>query len=649
MYCETFATFRVCLTVCGIAGIIDISAAAEQLAERVAAMQATLKHRGPDDAGDYLCPDTGSVMLGHQRLAIIDPEHGAQPMTTADGMITIVFNGAIYNYLELRRELIGLQHPIHSYSDTEVLLYAYRQWGEACLTKLQGMFAFAIWDRHKRKLFCARDRLGIKPFYFARTENFFVFASEIKAILASNYLTASADFQSLQDYVTFQYTLGDKTLFNQVYKLEPGCMLTVSLDDERLNVAHKQYWDLDYTIDDHHNESYFIDHLAFLLEDSVRQHLRSDVALGAHLSGGLDSSTVVCMATSMLAGAEFKTFTGAFHEGPAYDETHYAKLVAQSVNANYQEIYIPSEEFANILPKLIYMMDEPAAGPGLIPQYFVSKLAAEHVKVVLGGQGGDELYIGYARYLVAYLEKCLHGAIFATANQQKYAVSLDSVIPHLPLLQNYVPMLQHSWREGLFTNEDERYFRLINRSENSQHLYSPEIFTGYSSFAQYQQIFNKADLHSLINRMTYFDLKASLPALLQVEDRTSMAVSLESRVPLLDHRIVEFLATVPPNIKFAQGQSKYLFRQAIKNVIPEPVLSRQDKMGFPMPIQQWFKDCARDFVMEILFSNRARQRGIYNIQAIEQMYQQEHQYSRIIWGVLCLELWHRIYIDGDGF
>lgn len=632
---------------CGFVGLAGSTGQESIRQDTIERMMRVIAHRGPDGDG-FFAAAGAPLCLGHRRLAIIDPEHGKQPMTTGNGELTVVFNGAIYNYLELRRELVGKGHPIHSYSDTEVLLYAYHEWGEGCVDRFIGMFAFAIWDERQRRLFCARDRIGIKPFYYAFDGRTLAFGSEIKAILASGVVKAEAEQRGLQDYLTFQFCLGERTLFKGIRKLEPGYCMTAQFNGDQISVHTRQYWDLKYDIDEVHDELWFVDHLAGLIEDATRMHLRSDVPLGAHLSGGLDSSTVVCLAADLLRGERIKTFTGAFPEGPEFDETSYAKEVSAFAGTDYKEIYIPGAELPDVLPQLMYYMDEPLAGPGVIPQYFVSKLASEHVKVVLGGQGGDELFIGYTRYLVAYLEKCLAGAIYRTADQQRYAVSLESIVPNLPLLQTYRPMLQGFWSKGLFDASDNRYFSLIDRSEGMNHLFSRDLFsTGYSPFESFQQIFNRDGLHSLINRMTYFDLKGSLPALLHVEDRTSMAASIESRVPLLDHRIVEFMATIPPNIKFAGGRTKYLFKEAVRNTVPKKIFDRQDKMGFPTPLTQWTKGVAREFVQDILLSDRVRARGIYNIDAMERAINSEREFGRVVWGLLCLELWHRVFIDGD--
>ncbi|WP_313047799.1 asparagine synthase (glutamine-hydrolyzing) [Pseudomonas soli] len=635
---------------CGIAGSLATIGHQDGIVHSLKQMMGAIRHRGPDGEGVWV-DERRPVGLGHVRLAIIDPEHGKQPMVTEDGRFIVVFNGAIYNYLELRRELIGKGHPIHSYSDTEVLLYAYREWGEAFIDRLVGMFAFAIWDKHEQKLFCARDRIGIKPFYYHFDGQRLLFASEIKAILADESVKARASSEGLQDYLTFQFCLDDKTLFSGIQKLEPGYCLSAMYVGDTLKVQVRQYWDLHYNIDEEHDERYFIDTLSGLIDDSIGLHLRSDVPLGAHLSGGLDSSAVVCLASRMLGGEQLQTFTGAFNEGPQFDETGYAKEVSAFAGTAYNEIYIPAgHELPDVLPRLMYYMDEPLAGPGVIPQYYVSQLASQHVKVVMGGQGGDELFIGYARYMAAYLEKCLSGAIYQTSNQRRYAVSLESIVPNLPLLATYQPMLQGLWKDGLFGSHDQRYFSLVDRSDGMSQLFNQEVLRGsggYSPFESFQRIFNRDELHSLVNQMTYFDLKGSLPALLHVEDRTSMAASIESRVPLLDHRIVEFMATIPPNIKFAGGRMKHLFKESVRNAVPQKIFERKDKMGFPTPLTQWTKGVARDFVRDTLLSDKARQRGLYNLDVVEKMLGNEREFGRVVWGLLSLELWHRIFIDGD--
>jgi len=606
-----------------------------------------LSHRGPDGEGEWLASD-GSVWLGHRRLAIIDPEGGAQPLSNEDGTIWITFNGCIYNYLELAQGLRQKGHRFRTYSDTEVIVHAYEEYGEDCVNRLIGMFAFAIWDGRKKVLFCARDRMGVKPFYYWIGNGKFVFASEIKALLAKQFFQPQICLNALREYLIFQAFLGEQTLFEGVLRLPPGYYLVV--DGNARVVSLKQYWDLRFSIDYEHTEEYFVDHLRLLLRDAVKMRLRSDVPLGAHLSGGLDSSTVVCLAGDLNGGGEpLKTFTGAFREGAAYDETAYARLVAERAGAQCLEIWPTAQDFIEHLPKIIYFMDEPAAGPGVFPQYMVSRLASEHVKVILGGQGGDEIFAGYARYLVGYLEECLKGAIEETEDTARYATTLATIIPSLPMLRQYVPMLRYFWAEGLFEAQEKRYFRLMDRSTGVREIYNPEIFSGGKHIMEeFSGIFHGSDAASFLNRMLYFDLKVHLPALLHVEDRTSMAWGLESRVPLLDHRIAELMASIPPVIKFKSGQPKYLFRKAVKNLVPGEILRRKDKMGFPVPLHIWFKGPLRDFVRDLLLSSRARQRGIFNPEALEAAADNEKDFGRVIWGALCLELWFETFIDRDG-
>jgi asparagine synthase (glutamine-hydrolysing) len=302
------------------------------------------------------------------------------------------------------------------------------------------------------------------------------------------------------------------------------------------------------------------------------------------------------------------------------------------------------------MPNLIYMMDEPAAGPGLFPQYCVSKLARAHVKVVLGGQGGDELFGGYARYLVAYLEQALRGAIYGTGDDARHVVTWDSIAPSLAMLREYRPLLQSFFKEGLFEEMDTRYFRLVSRMEDADTLFSNDVWSNDSRtrmFSSYSQIFNNPSTKSYFNKMTNFDLKTLLPALLQVEDRTSMSVSLESRVPILDHRIAELVTTMPPAVRFQGGDSKRVFREAVAGHLPNAVVQRRDKMGFPVPLTEWLRGPIHEFVTDTLLSSRARARGIYKIDGVQQLLRREASFGRQLWGLLSLELWFRAFIDGD--
>jgi asparagine synthase (glutamine-hydrolysing) len=629
---------------CGICGIYHLEQDHRVDEAVLKRMARTMRHRGPDDEGFHI---DGSIGLGHQRLSIIDLSPlGRQPMASEDERFWIVYNGETYNYLELRQQLVGRGHHFRSHSDTEVVLHLYEEEGPACVHRLNGMFAFVIWDRRERTLFAARDRFGIKPLYYVLLGKTFIFASEIKALFQSKILRPEMNPDGLMDYLTFQFCLGAKTLFRSAHKLLPGHSLILRADG---TLEVQQYWDLDFTVDTDHTEEYFEHRLLRLLEDAVRLRLRADVPVGAHLSGGLDSSTVTCLASSLL-GSPIHTFSGGFQEGPEYDETSYARTVAQQIEADHYEVFPTADDFVEAMPQLVYHMDEPAAGPGLFPQFFVSELASHNVKVVLGGQGGDEIFGGYTRYLIAYLEECIRGGIEGTQDDEKYVVTFESILPNLTQLQGYQPLLQYFWRKGLFDSPDQRYFRLIDRSNGIRGLVSPDVFAGqggYSSHAAYQDLFNGGKCHSFINKMTSFDLKTLLPALLHVEDRTSMAVSLESRVPLLDHRIAELVASMPPMIKYKGGRSKHIFRQVAQHIVPNEVYQRKDKMGFPVPLSMWYRQGpVRDFVREILLGTRARDRGILQTSRIEPLLDSERAYGRGIWGLLSLELWMQTFLDG---
>lgn len=606
-------------------------------------MMDALAHRGPDDQGVY---EFAEGTLGHRRLSIIDLAGGRQPMVTADGRYAIVLNGEIYNYLELKAELAREGAVFRTASDTEVLLELLARRGAAALSKVNGMFAFAFIDVAEGRWLLARDPVGIKPLYFAALQDELVFASEAKALFAHPGVRREADWDALQEYLTFQFCLEDRTLFAGVRKVEPGCYLAGCGAAIERTV---RYWDTRYWADEHHTEAYFVDTLRSLIEDAIRLQVRSDVPYGAYLSGGLDS-TVIAASAARHAGTPFKVFHGQFAEGPQYDESSFAIEAARASGATLVRETVTARQFVEDMPRLIRAMDEPVAGPGLLPQYRVSKLAAGEVKVVLGGQGGDEVFGGYARYLIGYLEQALKGAIYETQEEGRHIVTLASIIPNLPVLREYRPLMQQFWRDGLFDDMDARYFRLIDRSPDLERLLSDDArcrFSREAVYARFQKTFNHPDTRSYFNKMTHFDLKTLLPALLHVEDRVSMAVSLESRVPLLDTRIIDLVTSMPPRIKFRGGRSKHVFRKAVAGRIPQAILQRKDKMGFPVPLKEWMSaGPVREFVIETLTSRRSRERGLFNPEELVGLADREAAFGRQLWGVLCLELWHNQFIDG---
>jgi len=601
----------------------------------------TLYHRGPDDNDTYV---NTKIAFGHSRLAIIDINHAQQPMKSFDNRYILIFNGEIYNYLELRQHLVSKGVKLKTHSDTEVLLNMYILYGKDCLSKLNGMFAFSIYDTKNDTLFLARDHFGIKPLYYTYVKNDFVFASEVKTILKYPGIKAKSDMQSINEYLTFQVMLKKHTLFKNIHSLEPATYIIIQNGKIK---EKKKFWEFDYQIDESKTEEQYTSELLHLLENTMNIQTRSDVPIGAYLSGGIDSSLVSTLSSKNYFG-DFHTFSGGFKDSKDFDETHYAKIVHRSIRSIHHEIFPTSQDFADNFEKIIYHMDYPEAGPGVFSQYMVSKLASEHVKVVLGGQGGDEIFGGYTRYAIAYLEQALKGAIFETSEEGKHLVTLQSIIPNMAQLKNYVPLLKEQFKDGLFDPMDERYYRMMNRSHKLNEIYKDDFLQTFEQgqlLDKFKQVFNHPDTKSYFNKMTHFDLKTLLPALLHVEDRMSMAVSIESRVPILDHRIIELASKMPPAMKFSGGKTKAMLIKSVKNILPQEIIDRKDKMGFPTPINNWLAGDLKEYALDILTSQQAKNRGYLNTSAIEKQISESGKFSRDLWGALNLEMWHRKFID----
>jgi asparagine synthase (glutamine-hydrolysing) len=626
------------MTMCGMAGVISLTP------ERVPELQRSLqvmsdlqRHRGPDGHGYWMHP-CGRVGLAHRRLSIIDLDSGQQPMVDVGGN-WLVFNGEIYNYLELREEL-GSQN-LRTESDTEVILLAYRKWGTECVTRLRGMFAFLLWDESNEILFGARDRFGIKPFYYASVGDTFYVASEAKALLP--FLSEIAtDLDGMTDYLTFQLCLEGKTLFRGVKELLPAHSLVV----KGSHIAVARYWQVYYDVDFLHTQEYFELELDRLIQQSIDLHKRADVPIGAYISGGLDSSLIAHVAATG-DPSSFEGFTGRFGFDPQFDESRYARAVAESAHFQLHEIDICASDFTDNIGHVIYHLDYPVAGPGSFPQFMVSRLAASRRKVVLGGQGGDEIFGGYARYLIAYFEQCIKAAIDGTMNNGNFIVTYESIIPNLVTLREYKPTLQEFWRDGLFDDLDKRYFRLINRATALDEEIRWGVLRDYDVYDTFRRIFRADNVgkESYLDSMTHFDFKTLLPALLHVEDRMSMAHGLESRVPFLDHPLVEFAATMPSNVKFKNGETKHVLRNVAKRCLPRAVTDRKDKMGFPVPLNEWIRGPVRGFVLDTLSSRKARERDVIDNSTVLAKLESEPRFGRKLWGLLCLELWHQRFHD----
>jgi asparagine synthase (glutamine-hydrolysing) len=626
---------------CGIAGQLNLNRAPiNGLSKRLSVMSNLISHRGPDGSGEWI-GENSNIGFIHRRLAILDLSNSAsQPMRGGCGNV-ITYNGEIYNHIELKASLRD-GWAFRSNSDTECILATYDRYGYECLNYLRGMFSFALWDQRDLRLFCARDRFGIKPFYYAVVDDIFYFASEAKALLPflPEIRTNEA---ALAEYLTFQYTLGEKTLFEGIYQLLPGHALII----ENGNLRIWRYWDIRYEIDFDHSATYFHQRLRELMEDSIIIHGRSDVPVASYISGGIDSSLIYKLARQNDSSSPLG-FHGRFSEYPGYDESRYAEAAAIHGGGVLHTLDITAEHFRQHIHQVIYHLDFPVAGPGSFAQFMISKLAAEQVKVVLGGQGGDEIFGGYARYVLAYFEQCIKAAIDGQYERGNYVVTIESIIPNLGLLREYKPMIKQFWSKGLFEPMDQRYFYLIDRRADMRDEIDWGALNMQKVFGDFSDIFNNTanvQKEAYFDRMTHFDFKCLLPALLQVEDRMSMAHGLESRVPLLDHPLVEFAATVPADIKFKGGNMKHLLKQVFAKEIAPEILHRRDKMGFPVPLKEWINRDLNDFVMDIFSTMASKRRPFINSDALLKNFGDEMQFSRKTWGLMSLELWYQQFHD----
>ena len=629
---------------CGIFGLIskDVLSREKRTDVLKVGMQ-KISHRGPDGDGVWLDPE-GHAALGHVRLAIIGLSDGKQPMHSDDGRFIVTFNGEIYNYTELRNEL-GLD-SFRTKTDTEVLLKGYQKWGVGILDKLLGMFAFAIYDQKNKELFLARDQFGIKPLYWTSDKDKFLFASEQKGLLPF-VSEVTIDKRGLSDYFSYQYTIGSKTMFSGISQLRPGHYIKLISGQRPTEI---KYWDVEYNIDYEHTEKWFVERLREITERSMDYHLVADTEIGSYASGGVDSSLLSILASKKTAST-LKSYNGRFI-GDKYDESNYAKSITKENNIDLTVVDIHEDDFVDNIEKVIWHLDQPTAGPGSFPQYMVSKRASKDVKVVLGGQGGDELFGGYARYLVAYFEQCIKGALEGTLSNGNFLVTYESIIPNLRLLEGYKPMLQELWSQGLFGAPRDRYWRLINRSNTLGAIIEPGFLNLDASFEEFSEIYKGSSSlkESYFDSMTHFDFKTLLPALLTVEDRMSMAHGLEARVPILFKELMEFSATIPADIKFKNGELKRLLKIAFRDEIPAQILHRKDKMGFPVPLNDWLRKGGRtkQFVGDVLGSQKAKNRFyLKSGLKVDELLNGQGSYGRNLWGLLCLELWQLTFVDNS--
>lgn len=618
---------------CGIAGIYNITGEPAD-AQLLARLAETIAHRGPD--GQRIFTE-GGLGLAHRHLRIIDLSDAAmQPMTNEDGSLQLIFNGEIYNYIEMRPQLEVKGHKFASHSDTETLLHAYEEWGLNCLPRFNGMFAFALWDSRRKRLFIARDRLGVKPLYYWWDGRTLVFGSEIKALLAHPQIEARPHIPAITEYMSAMYTIGEHTWFKGIKRLLPGHFMLVQPDGLRV----ERWWDVPDAEEElgTRPEKSYVQTTRKLLEDSVRLRLRSDVPLGAHLSGGIDSSAIVALLSKQLAptGEPVRTFSGAFREGSAYDERRYVRTVVRRYGTDHRETLPCAQDLPTLLDKMVWHMDEPSAGPGILLQWAVCKLSREAgVTVVNGGQGGDEAWAGYFGYIPSYLGTLMQ-------QMRKHPSLLGDVASaSLRLLgrestRSSLMRAIESGRSGRLRATSDVGEWAGERAVEEKQINLPGKPTQQAGWTP-------------LAAATYWDTAWYLPSLLQVEDRTSMAFSLESRAPLLDYRIIEHAATVPSALKMKGLTTKHILREAVRDLLPTSIYRRTDKMGMPTPIAPWFRGALAPWINSQLLQETSKLSGListtYIQHAISEHRTGKRDRSIDIWKALNVEAWWRVFIS----
>ena len=633
---------------CGICGIaLSSRSGAEVQRSTIERMRDVMTHRGPDGAGLFL---QGRIGLGHRRLSIVDPAAGQQPMASDDGSIQIVYNGEVYNHPEISRRLEAEGHHYHTHCDTESVLKLYEQYGSATPAQLRGMFAFAIWDQRRETLFIARDRFGVKPLYYAETDDgSLYFGSEIKSILASGEIPGTFDQTSLPEYLSSHSTFGAATMFRGIRRLEAGHTLTWR--DGEITIA--QYWDLSFARegDDTRDEARIAAEYDELFRDAVRMRLMADVPLGAFLSGGIDSAAITAVMASLI-DEPVRTFSVAFAERDA-NELEYARLVATTFRTEHREVVVSPAEFWDALPQMIWQEDEPIAHPSSIPLYLVARLAAEHVKVVLTGEGSDEVLGGYNRYRM-------------TMYNMRFGSAYERMIPRggRALVRRAIDSLPSSSR---IRQKLDRTFLTLPADVTALYMDNFAVFSrqrldglwsaaarerlgALSPYATAERYYESSDARTMLNKLLYVDTKTYLHELLMKQDQMSMAASIESRVPFLDHHLVEFAARMPEHMKIRGMTTKYVLRKIMTGVLPQAILNRR-KMGFPVPVGAWLRGPYRHLLDEFVLGHRALARGLFDENALRRLVAShtsgDANHAERVWSLINLEMWQRMQCDGE--
>jgi len=611
-------------------------------------MNDAIVHRGPDSSGFYI---SGNIGLAMRRLSIIDLAGGEQPVSNESNTVFLVYNGEIYNHLDLREEMEGKGHHYRSHSDTESIVHLYEQYGRDCVHHLRGMFAFALWDTQKQTLFAARDRLGIKPFYYYCSSDLFLFGSEIKAILAYPGIHPRLNRGVLSEYLAFGYLSGIETMFDDIFKLQPGHTLEI---DRAGNIDIRQYWDLD----SHENgpdrpAKYYSDTYRELLDQAVESHLMSDVPLGVFLSGGIDSSTIAGLMTKKQSD-QILTFSVGYDE-QAYSELGFAREFANQIRSRHFEVKVSQKEFWAAMPKLIWHEDEPLVWPSSVSLYFVARLAQEHVKVVLTGEGSDETLAGYARYPLTLWNSRAdnlyrHMIPSSVRSRLRRALSDSDLLSadlRRTLAHTFLGRDGNTWSSFYLDN----FYSAFSSAEQKPLLNEDILALGSNPYASVLSFWNKSE-GDLLKRMLYTDIKTYLVELLMKQDNMSMAASVESRVPFLDHVLVEFAASIPSKLK-TKGlrEGKSILKEAVRDIVPDSILFRR-KMGFPTPWKKWLAGAGGDDVEQILLDPRSLERNLFRPEALRLIIAEHRSGKRDhtdrLWRLFNLELWQRLFLDGEG-
>ena len=627
---------------CGICGKLGFEQNASVSRSLIGGMLETIRHRGPDDQGIYLSPGLG---LGHARLSIIDLASGHQPLANENGSIWIVFNGEIYNYQELRRFLLEKGHVFKTQSDTEVIVHLYEELGPQCVEKLRGMFAFALWDQNNKTLVLARDRVGIKPLYYSLTEKAIVFASEIKAILADPEISRDLAPEIIDRFLTFLYVPGQETLLRGIQKLAPGHYLVVKNGAAEVRC----YWDLNFskpahfpTLKDAEQE------LLRLLAESVELHMIADVPVGVLLSGGVDSTAVLSYVAER-TDKEISSYTVGFSDPSVADERPYAKLASDTFKSHHHDMTISAGDFAEFLPRYVWHMEEPVCEPPAIAMYYVSKLARKYVKVLLSGEGGDEAFAGYNNYRsILWLER-LKQIWPALNSSASWGVSQLNSWMHSTRVAKYAPLINATFPQYYYSRTSTPYRYSGN---GLGELYSTDFRSSIDrefTVEPVRKLFAAVKDENVLDQMLYIDTKTWLPDDLLVKaDKMTMANSVELRVPLLDHRLLEFAAALPPQYKLNGFTLKYIWKKALSKRVPNSILNRK-KAGFPVPYEKWLRHNLKDTVHDVLTDRQTIQRGYFQKATVEKLIQANQElgaYSKEIFSLVTLELWHRMFLDG---